>query len=195
VNWPETTGIMVLRQTVFFPNTLMPLRIFEPRYREMLARALQGERMFAIALESDRADDSPKEIGTLGLVRACVENEDGTSNLILQGVRRIRFRFPIRHEPYPCAPFDIIDDNIENLKFPELSARIRAYVQTALSRRSDCIPDTVEFLQNIGDDSILCDVVAGNLLENITDKQHILETISLEKRLSLLFKALKKQLG
>ena len=74
---------MVLPGTQLFPNALLPLFIFEPRYRAMLAHALAGPRMFCVAsvkpgvLEA-ADDDDLHSVSGVGLVRACVGKEDGT---------------------------------------------------------------------------------------------------------------------
>ena len=105
VTLPEQLPVMPLPGAVLFPHALLPLYIFEPRYRQMLEHALAHERIFA-SHWSDRppglasADDF-FDVATIGLIRACVGRSDGTSNLVLQGFnvcaspvsnRRSRFR-------------------------------------------------------------------------------------------------------
>ena len=46
---PSEVPVMTLPETVFFPQALMPLHIFEPRYREMLRNVLATNRLFAVA--------------------------------------------------------------------------------------------------------------------------------------------------
>src|ERR1700742_5110385 len=96
VTLPKQVPVMPLPGALVFPHALLPLHIFEPRYREMLKHALAHHRMFCVALlKPDCIDwDSPDDffhIATVGLIRACVERSDGTSNLILQGLERVRF--------------------------------------------------------------------------------------------------------
>lgn len=91
-NVPESLDVMALPEITLFPGALLPLFIFEPRYREMVARSLASHRMFAVGHlqgEDDEADVYP--VGGAGLIRACVTNADGTSHLILQGLARVRF--------------------------------------------------------------------------------------------------------
>ena len=108
MNLPEQVGVMVLPQTVFFPHHLLPLRIFEPRYREMLAKALESSRMFAVAMEQPGQPTSP--VGGLGLIRSCVTQPDGTSNLILQGVARVRLHHLVQIRPYVIAAPEPVED-------------------------------------------------------------------------------------
>ena len=88
---PKEVPVMTLRGVVLFPKAMLPLRIFEERYKKMLSSRLLNNRMFAIACE--REDVSPEEeqlelpfdIATVGLIRVSKENTDGTSFVLLQG--------------------------------------------------------------------------------------------------------------
>ena len=86
---------MALSNAVLFPHSLLPLHIFEPRYRDLLAHSLDGDRMFSVALMKRGIDEAAGiddlcPVAGVGLIRACVGNENGTSNLVLQGLARVR---------------------------------------------------------------------------------------------------------
>src|SRR5216110_3974598 len=111
---PDQVPVMPLPGAVLFPHALLPLYIFEPRYREMLAHALAHERMFCVALlrpESAqwKSEDDFFDVGTIGLIRACVGRGDGTSNLILQGLQRVCFASFEQETPFPIARIDIVE--------------------------------------------------------------------------------------
>jgi Lon protease-like protein len=89
VDLPDEIPVMPLPGAVLFPHALLPLYIFEPRYREMLDRALQNHRMFCVTLVKPSCTDwfaaeDFFHVASVGLIRACVGRGDGTSNLILQ---------------------------------------------------------------------------------------------------------------
>ena len=74
---PRTAPVMVLPDALLFPNSLLPLFIFEPRYREMLKWVLAEQRVFCIAqmkpgVSEAQTPDDFHQTGGLGLVRACV---------------------------------------------------------------------------------------------------------------------------
>src|SRR5438045_8556525 len=105
---PEQAPVIPLPGAVLFPHALLPLYIFETRYREMLAHALAHERMFCVALlrpESAqwKSEDDFFDVGTIGLIRACVGRGDGTSNLILQGLERVCFADVVELHPLTIA--------------------------------------------------------------------------------------------
>ena len=108
IELPDAVPVMPLPGALLFPHALLPLFIFEKRYREMLQHALSNHRMFCVALiRPERGDwESPedfRQVATIGLIRACVGRGDGTSNLILQGLQRVRFTGFEREQPFPIA--------------------------------------------------------------------------------------------
>lgn len=110
---PERLPVMVLADCYLFPGCFLPLFIFEERYRRMLCHALARERMFCIGTRVGGGDEG--EVlpwTTAGLIRACVRQPDGTSHLMLYGLRRVAitgweqdtpFRIA-RVEPVPVRP-------------------------------------------------------------------------------------------
>ena len=92
---------MTLPNATLFPQALLPLYIFEPRYRQMLADALHSHRMFSVAMQRpDRMRETPLPVAGLGLIRVSVGHKDGTSHLILQGLTRVELEEPVRTKPY-----------------------------------------------------------------------------------------------
>src|SRR5207253_8340688 len=111
---PKQLPVMPLPGAVLFPHALLPLYIFEPRYRQMLDHALRHHRMFCITLIKPSCPEwhAPEDffhLATVGLIRACVERGDGTSNLVLQGLHRIRFTSFEQETPFPVAKIDIVE--------------------------------------------------------------------------------------
>src|SRR5256714_14288759 len=120
---PEQIPVMPLSGALLFPHALLPLYIFEPRYQEMLAHALNEHRMFCVALVKPqraqwKSTDDFFHIAGVGFIRACVRRGDGTSNLILQGLRRVRFAGFEQSAPFPIARIEAVGSedtpNLEN---------------------------------------------------------------------------------
>src|SRR6202051_5069893 len=114
VTLPKQLPVMPLPGAVLFPHALLPLYIFEPRYRKMLKHALQHHRMFSVTLIKPSCPEwhAPEDFfhfATVGLIRACVGRGDGTSNLVLQGLHRVRFSSFQQETPFPIARIDIIE--------------------------------------------------------------------------------------
>ena len=98
---PSEVAVMTLPNAILFPNAVLPLHIFEPRYRRMLADALATHRMFSVAMQRPgRVRETPSLVAGLGLIRAARQNEDGTSMLLLQGITRVELAGAVRYKPY-----------------------------------------------------------------------------------------------
>ena len=86
---PRDVGVMILPNATLFPQAMLPLHIFEPRYRRMLEKSLDSNRMFVVAMQKpDSKLERALPTAGLGLIRVSVQNDDGTSHLILQEIGR-----------------------------------------------------------------------------------------------------------
>src|SRR4029077_6923145 len=98
---PCEVPVMTLPSATLFPQALLPLYIFEPRYRRMLADILKSNRMFSVAMQKPgRPRETPCHVAGLGLIRVSVDHQDGTSHLILQGLTRVELRETVQTKPY-----------------------------------------------------------------------------------------------
>lgn len=101
-----------LPNVILPPGTLVPLHVFEPRYRQMLAWTIERERLIAMALydlhRGPDPDGTPAvhEIVGLGKVVDCVALEDGRSDLVLRGVMRCRIVAEDRSQPFRVATLE-----------------------------------------------------------------------------------------
>jgi hypothetical protein len=87
--------VFPLPNVVFFPKTTLPLHIFEPRYRQMVAHALDRDRLIAVALlkpgwEKDyQGAPDYYPVATLGRITEHEKLEDGRYNILLEGIERV----------------------------------------------------------------------------------------------------------
>jgi len=198
---PDQVPVMPLSGALLFPHALLPLHIFEPRYREMLEHALREHRMFSIALVKPHRSEW-NSIGDffhtagVGLIRACVGRSDGTSNLILQGLQRVRFTafeqlapFPIaRIEPVESKSTSSVETDALGTKVLELYARFKD-----TGRR---LPEKVdEYLSRLGDAEMLADLMAATFITDPMRRQQVLEEVSINQRLRLVIQYLREETG
>lgn len=91
---PERIPIFPLPNVVFFPKTYLPLHVFEPRYREMVADAAAGGQCIGMALLKEgwegQYDGNPPifHMGCVGRLASVQTFPDGRSNILLQGIER-----------------------------------------------------------------------------------------------------------
>lgn len=100
--------------TVLFPGMVLPLRIFEPRYRLMVRRALDGDRQFGVALIQEGqevgAPATPYDVGTLAEIQGHEVMDDGQIMIVCVGLRRFRIERKVEGEPYQQAEVSILDE-------------------------------------------------------------------------------------
>jgi Lon protease-like protein len=179
---PSRVGIMSLPNAILFPQALLPLYIFESRYREMLNQTLEDQRMFAVALCDTNLH--PYRIGGVGLIRACVHNPDGTANLVLQGVARVRFTRFVQRNPYFIAEIEPL--HIPPATHPEtdqVAQQILKVVNLAVAKGEKVPEWMIRFLDELKDYEVLADLVAYTFIEDILTKQAILEELDIHHRL------------
>jgi Lon protease-like protein len=205
---PAEVPVMTLPNAILFPQVMLPLFIFEARYRKMLRDVLESHRMFAIAMQKPGATKgTPASIAGLGLVRAAVTHEDGTSHLILQGVARISFVETVRQRPYRIEKFrlmetkrhdsvvvdaltakvlDLVSERFkQGFPFPILNQLLKmdAAGANVSSSKGATLDTIIEYLAKLENPDQLADLVSCTLLAAPTQRQVILETVDLETRL------------
>ena len=201
VSLPDEVPVMPLPGAVLFPHALLPLYIFEPRYRDMLEHALQRDRMFSVALIKPSCPEwqAPEDFfhfATVGLIRACVGRGDGTSNLVLQGLHRVRFTSFEQDLPFPVAKIDIVESENETTVETEALGEKVLELYQKLKRAGRQLPPKVDrYLEQLGDLEMLADLVASTFVDDPLRRQQMLEESSVNQRLRLLITFLQDEIG
>jgi ATP-dependent Lon protease len=213
MNLPSEVPVMTLPNATLFPQALLPLYIFEMRYRQMLADALHGNRVMAVAMRKPGATrETPVEIAGVGLIRVSVAHKDSTSHLILQGLTRVKLGKVLKYRPYRVQ-------QIEPLATPPANANkagallgtvrelLKERVQLGMpfpfpfvSHNKPGVPgqpppafspkEVIGYLDSINDPDQAADLVSCAVLAGAEDRQAILETLDVEARLRQLAKFL-----
>jgi Lon protease-like protein len=176
---PDILPVMTLKETVLFPHAVLPLFIFEQRYRTMLDEVLQSHRLFAIFNERDDDDgqeEQPETIGTVGIVRAAHKNPDGTSNLALQGVMRVRLLEIVQESPYrmirvsPCTNPEEDEDPSERM---ELRKHILSILDEEPELTSGLPEEYVDFIKSLEKPAPFIDVAIQSICHCTAVKQRL----------------------
>jgi len=198
ITLPDRVPVMPLPGSPLFPHALLPLHIFEPRYRQMLDEALSQHRMFCIALLKNehgdwKSTDDFFHVAGVGLIRACVERSDGTSNLVLQGLRRVRFAKFDQSTPFPIAKIEPLESESDaSVETDALNAKlIELYSQ--LKKNGRRLPPKVDrYLIELGNTEVLADLMAATFIDDPRRRQRLLEELVVNQRLRLLIKYLRE---
>ena len=198
---PREVPIMVLPNAVLFPHSLLPLHIFETRYRQMLSHCLTGERMFSVALtkagiREPKGVEDLRSVAGVGLIRACVGNENGTSNLVLQGLARVRILDWIQEEPFRIAEIELIESRISNpVEADALSEKVKELCVRIQQLGLPLPSNLLEQMHQIDNPEILADVVGAAFVSELAPRQQLLESPDVAERLRLLIQILRVQAG
>jgi ATP-dependent Lon protease len=196
---------MTLPNATLFPQALLPLYIFEPRYRQMLADALDSNRMFSVAMQKPgNSREIPANIAGLGLIRVSVGHRDGTSHLVLQGIARVELKETLRYKPYRIQRIrPLSTPPCDNVTVDALVAKMRELLQERLAlglpfpfpvmapgkSKADSAPTSISakemlrYLDSIDDPEQAADLVSCAVLTGAPQRQTILETVDVEDRL------------
>ena len=139
---PSLLPLFPLPNVVLFPEVSLPLHIFEPRYREMLADALEGERLIGMVLlkagyEAEYEGCPPVyAVGCAGLITHAERLPDGQSNIVLQGLEKFRIVAERDGRPYRRAQVEPLAE--------WASARVRDPLRGARRRLEALVAPLVE---------------------------------------------------
>jgi Lon protease-like protein len=198
---PTEVPVMALANAVLFPHSLLPLHIFEQRYRDMLAYSLGGHRMFSVGLMKRGIDEATSiddlcPVAGVGLIRACVGNENGTSNLVLQGLARVRLVDWTQERPFRIAKIEIAKSVPGNpVEADALSEKVKEFCMRIERIGVPLPPNLMDHLRQIDSPEILSDVVAAAFVSEPFQRQKLLEAYEVCERLRLLIQFLRSQAG
>jgi Lon protease-like protein len=197
IQLPDRCGVMLLPDCTLFPHGGLPLYIFEERYRKMLADALEGDCFFAVArLTGAEGDESGglAEVGTIGLVRASREQEDGTSQLLLHGVMRVRFTEWHEERDYPYASIEPVISHFtpENQALAAMKT-LRGAVEDAIRPLPEEVQAGVFSLLDRADEpGLMTDIICQQFIHEPDLRQCLLEMESVGGRIPLICDYLRK---
>jgi len=177
---------------------MMPLRIFEERYKTMLSERLNEDRIFAIVGERENVSEQeehlelPFGVATAGLIRVAKENPDGTSFVLLQGLSRVRIVSIPQEIPYRILEVEPVETIVD-----ESSIGLRDQITVQLARNQvlggEVTDEMIDFLSPLEDDVTFVDLAAYTLCKHTLRKQALLEVQNLSKRASMLLSDLTKE--
>ena len=184
---PKIISVFPLSNFIIFPNTSVPLNIFEPRYIEMIDNSMKTDRIIGMIQPKKQKDGIPQlyNVGCAGKITNFNETEDGRYLIVINGISRFKILKEINNnKPYrECEiSFDeYIEDTKENyneIKFTDLEL-IFKNLKTLLKKKGYLI-NWKELEKQSLDQTLNALVMASPF--SLEEKQALLETISINKR-------------
>lgn len=187
----EGLALFPLPDVVLFPNALLPLHVFEPRYRDMIADVLAGTRVLAVprlrpGFEADYQGRPPIfDTAGLGLCIASDKLPDGRYDIMVRGLGRVLIEDELPpHRSYRLARARLLGDE-RSTRAPEL-AGLHQQLVALLDRLAQVVPDggaMRQLARAVATPGGCADVVASALVRDPDARQTLLELLDPADRL------------
>jgi ATP-dependent Lon protease len=193
--------LVALRDTVIFPEMIVPLQVGRDRSVKALDRAVRASQ--PVALVTQRSSDTEEvdnvdelyPIGTLAKIAQVIRLQDGTIRAIVQGQRRIRLLDLLQIDPHLEARVELIpDQDGSTLEVEALMASVQGQIERYVSSGATVPPEVAVAARNITDGGLLADMVAYSPEMTTELRQELLETIDVSERLRKVSQFLAKQI-
>jgi ATP-dependent Lon protease len=201
VSIPEDALIIVpVRNMILFPGMILPLNIGRESTVAAAQQAVRNERPIGLLLQRDPSNDNPgpddvHRAGTVAQILRYVTTPDGGHHLICQGQGRFVVREFLPGSPFLVARVERIADGTQASQDVEARfIQLKRRAAEALELLPQTPTELVSALQNMSSPGGLADMVAGFLDIKPAEKQQILETFNVEKRLDRVLELLAERI-
>jgi len=189
----ERLPLFPLPRMVFFPDTLLPLHVFEPRYRAMAEHCIANECPLAVVLidpghEREQLGNPP--IASIAGVGRLVHHErlsDGRVNIVLNGLERVRLAEVSTDAPYRVAGATVLRDTWPDaeIQLRADEASLRSCLTALRFRWVEAPHGLMDWLLQSPNGAVLSNRVGSALLSDPAEQQKILETCDVQARLRM----------
>jgi len=192
--------LVALRETVIFPEMIVPLQVGREKSVNALNAAVAEGSMIALVTQrraemeeiSDPAELYP--IGTLAKIAQVVQLQDGTVRAIVQGQSRLRVHGFVSTSPHLVATVEELPDaSPKDLEVEALMKTVQAQIEQYVQSGAPVPPEAAVAARNITEPGLLADMVAYSPDMSTAQRQELLETIDVVERLKLVSTFLNRQ--
>ena len=198
---PEVLAVLPLRNIVVFPGMIVPLFVGRDKSIRALEDVMADDKQIMLVAQRDGDLDDPSEedvydIGTVGTILQLLKLPDGTVKVLVEGLRRAKLVEFVPNESFFQA--SVIGIEEEDLDSPDLASLSKTVVgqfdnYVKMNRK---IPQEVQnVIREIDDPQKLADTVAGHLNIQISEKQALLENVSVAERLENVLGHMENEVG
>jgi ATP-dependent Lon protease len=186
---PQNYPVLPLRDIVVFPHMIVPLFVGREKSIRALEEVIGTDRQILLVTQRNATDDDPSpsaifEVGTAANVLQLLKLPDGTVKVLVEGRSRATIEEYTDREEFYEASAHVLDEPEEDAVEIEAMARsVVSEFENYVKLNKKISPEVVSAAGQIDDYSKLADTVASHLSIKLTDKQEMLETVSVKGRL------------
>ncbi|MGQ0653902.1 MAG: endopeptidase La [Betaproteobacteria bacterium] len=201
---PEDALILIpMRNTVLFPGVISPITIGRPMSIAAAQEAVRTERRVGFLLQRDEKTDNVKPddlywVGTSGQVVRYITGAEGAHHMVVQGQDRFRALEFLEGWPFLVARVQHVEAKEKEALPPELEARflqLKSLAVEAIGLLPNAPEELAVVVQQVASAPVLADMVANLLDVKPAEKQDILETFDLGRRLDKVLEMLSERVG
>ncbi len=198
---PDNLPILALKNTVLFPNNVIPITVGRDKSIKAINKAYDTDRLVAVISQKEMTVENPTaddlfRIGTVARILKLLKMPDGTLTAILQGRVRCELQQMITEDPFMVGNVKVLNNSqLEpTLEFKALTASIEDLSQQIINLSPNIPSEANVVLKNIKNPGALFNFIAANMNAKMEWKQGVLEIYDLEKKANVILKQLNNEL-
>lgn len=199
---PEELPILALRNTVLFPEIMLPITVGREASIKLVRQVAKENNLVGVISQRERKMDEPEpsdlyEVGTVARILKLLKMPDGSKSIIIQGRKRFKVEEFTQSKPYFKARIEVLDEEggIDNdVEERALMHSIKESACEMVNLSPNLPNEAIEAIENIDSFPFLIHFIASNLQIDVQEKQLLLETVSLGERGRLLIEHLNKEI-
>jgi ATP-dependent Lon protease len=198
---PDLLPILPLYDATLFPKMVLPLVVMQTESIRLIDEAMANDRIIGLLVSNKQDNVSPDpendlaKVGCSALILKMAKSEDNRAQLLVQGLGRFKVETFLDDKPYLQAKVDHIED--DEVKGDEIEALMTNMIKqfTRIVELSPGLPQEIGAMANsIKEPGTLADMVASTINSSTEEKQGILESLNVVKRLKKVTKLVNHQL-
>src|SRR5271166_1430551 len=185
----DSYPVLPLRDIVVFPHMIVPLFVGREKSIRALEEVMKADTLILLATQMTAADDDPSTdaifaTGTLASVLQLLKLPDGTVKVLVEGQVRAKVQGYTRTDDfYEARAEAIADEPFDRVEVEALARSVISECEGYVKLNKKISPEVAAAVTQIDDYAKLADTIASHLAVKIADKQAVLETTSITKRL------------
>ncbi|NQU42074.1 LON peptidase substrate-binding domain-containing protein, partial [bacterium] len=196
---PESLPLLGLDNFVLFPFMIAPMIVGQENTKKKIDDALRGERLVGVFLKKNsggpEAFQNLYQVGTLAVILKMLRMPDGSVRLLLHGVERIQIAEVIEETPYLRARTEkLIETDQDTLSVTAMMRNVQQQMMHIMEI-GNLPSDLGAAVQEMHDPGRLADLAVSHLQVKIEERQEMLETVSIERRLERVIEILSREIS
>jgi Lon protease-like protein len=198
---PQRLPIFPLPNVLLFPNMVLPLHIFEERYKRMVNDCLQGDRLLGLFLlqpgwEEEGVAPTPYDVGGMGRITRAARYPNGSMDILLSGLARVHVLRYVQEKPYLIAEVEMWPDEPDDSEGMEaLTRRMVGLFERYVTAKAGEGHELLRGVKLLASPIDLLHYVVTNMPLDLHHKQEIMNLRPIDERVTMMITLLNRELA